>query len=162
MIPLRLREQKDADIWRSKCDWICVTTNGHVNTSGALAMGRGIALDAKRRVRGCDLVLGKLVAKSGSHVYQFAPHGPFQSLVSFPTKHHFSDKSDLKLIDQSCRELLALWRSKAATVQRAPVVALPMVGCLNGGLDYAREVRPILERHFGDPSLQAFFFVCIA
>lgn len=129
-------------------DWICIPTNGVVNSYGAAVMGKGVALEAKQR---CPLIedrLGYLLKYSGNHVYRLGCYfnGPSYELLSFPTKHHWRDPSDLNLIIQSCKELRVLrytfgWDRYSGEFPR---IALPKVGCGNGGLRW-EDVKPVLE-----------------
>jgi len=163
MIDLQLREYK-MDIWKAKCNWIVITTNGQLRSNGALVMGAGIALQAQTRVPNCASQLGKCVRDGGSKIYVLPRHSHQQSLVSFPTKTKWRPKSDLKLIETSCQQLIQAWESerRQCPFVKGPIVALTQVGCLNGGLSYSRQVRPILERFFGTPERRPFFFVCIS
>jgi len=159
---VQMLQEVTGDIWKVPCDWVCVTTNGECNSKGDAVMGKGLALQARKRVLGCEKVLGKLLQLKGNHVHPIGRWMDLEAsttkrLISVPTKVRWRDKSDVKLIDASCRELLALWTSES-TVTRPIMVALPKLGCLNGELDYERQVKPILLRYFAD---NLCFFVCV-
>jgi len=110
----------------------CITTNGILMSTGELVMGAGIALLAKKRFPELPRILGPLVQTGGNHVYIL----PNLGLASFPTKHHWKDNSDLKLIEQSCKELIEVDRDW-------DYVLLPRVGTGNGKLQWS-EVKRIL------------------
>ena len=126
--------------------WVCVTTNGVVNSVGLLIMGKGVALEAAERFPGLRRLLGEKVRQYGN-----APVlCPNERVISFPTKHHWKDTSDLSLIQASAEGLKLCWPivrdfSTMAGVQPLPI-CLPKVGCGNGGLDWNTQVLPLLSR----------------
>ncbi|RTL07642.1 hypothetical protein EKK58_00275 [Candidatus Dependentiae bacterium] len=125
--------------------WVCVTTNGIVNADGLLIMGRGVALEAVERFPGLRRTLGQKVRQHGN-VPILCPQ---ERVISFPTKHHWRDPSDLTLIRASTESLKLCWPivrdiSTMAGVQPLPI-CLPKVGCGNGGLDWNTQVLPILN-----------------
>lgn len=158
---MSLNEIKNQDLWTMQCDWICITTNCLLNKNGSAIMGAGLALQAKQKVKGCEIVLGKKIKSSGNHVYQFGHFGD-KILFSFPTKNNWRENSSLKLIEQSCQELSSLWVNEVKlNPLKRPKVCLSKVGCLNGGLDYEKQVRPILQKYFANEEMAQWFFVCI-
>jgi len=118
---------------------LVITTNGHVTAGGECPMPRGCARQARERFAGLPQRLGALIAAGGNHVFELG-----EGLVSFPVEQHWLDNPDLRLIERSARELLAL-----ADVRGWRQIVVPRPGCGGGGLDW-REVKPILERHFDD------------
>lgn len=122
---------------------VCVTTNGITKRNGAAVMGKGIALEADQKF-GVSAKLGKLLQTNGNHVYLLGQF-PTQSnntfsLLSFPTKHDWRNPSDINLIRQSARELIA----KCIELD-IKVCYLPPVGCGCGGLNFYRDVKPVLS-----------------
>ena len=145
---------------------IVITTNGDTRQDGAAVMGRGVALEAKRRWPGIEYRLGDLLRKDGNHVHRLTTNGRVAlgadmgrqyraipcapnrrqwrtshievpyDIYSLPVKHDWRCKADLELIKQSVMQLKALLPSDA-------VIALPRPGCGNGRLAWA-DVRPIL------------------
>jgi len=114
----------------------CVTTCGVVNKKGYLVMGAGIAREAKRRFMELPYIFGQKVDEKGSHLHIVEKYG----IASFPTKHHWKEKSDLNLIAKSCRELVHFSK-------KWDFVLLPRIGCTNGGLSWD-EVKPIVASYF--------------
>lgn len=112
---------------------IAITTNGDVRSDGAAVMGAGFALEAKRHFPGLALKLGRLIREHGNNVYDL-DHG----LVSFPTKRHWWEKSDLSLIRRSCYQLVELADRHGWTA-----IVLPRPGCGRGGLLW-EEVFPAI------------------
>jgi hypothetical protein len=151
-----------------KADAICITTNGFVNSQGSCTMGAGNALQAKQRWPGIQMRLGALILKKENlvHLLTVGEAGELRiplfgfaglqhhrvpyHIVSFPTKHHWKDNSDLKLIEQSARQLVEL----AATMNWHTGIVLPRPGCGLGKLSWKGEVRPLLE-----PILDDRFYV---
>lgn len=116
---------------------VAITTNGQVTRKGDVLMLRGCARQARERYPDIPRTLGGLIRQHGSHVFDLG-----RRIVSFPVEEDPYQIPDLKLIEQSCRELVELtdykqWRK----------VVVPRPGCGGGGLAWS-EVRPMLERHF--------------
>jgi hypothetical protein len=132
------------DIWAfwQAGHFVGVTTNGMLNTKGELIMGRGIALQAKRRLPFLPLVLGDQVRRHGNQVFISLT----ARIVAIPTKHDWRDPADLELIRTSALSLSRLLEAP----EFAPLnVYLPRLGCGNGGLDWDT-VRPILAEILPD------------
>jgi hypothetical protein len=130
-------------------DAICITTNGITRYNGSLVMGKGVALGAKEKFLGIDERLGKLVKSGGNHVYlawMWEHNGKPTFVLSFPTKNHWKDTSDLNLIIQSSGELVRVVDQLALDK-----VLLPRPGCANGGLSWEQvksAIGPILDDRF--------------
>lgn len=93
------------NIWRFRpYSYIIVPTNGMVRNDGACVMGRGLALQAKQQHPKLPFQLGQKLENTGNHVYQFHEY----LIITFPVKHKWFKKADLKLIEQSCIELREL------------------------------------------------------
>lgn len=122
------------DLWTYPADWRGVTTNGVVKKDGTCVMGRGCALEARNKYPGLDKELGELISKYGTDVYLFEKY----KLFTFPTKHHWYDKSDLRLIGDSAISLETIAR-------QAPeeTFLLPRPGCNNGRLRWEQVERVI-------------------
>ncbi len=117
-----------------------------VNTVNAVGiMGRGIALQFKqaypvmfreyeRRCKAGEVRLGKM------QVFDLGglAGGP-RWIINFPTKGHWRADSHLADIEAGLKDLVA-------TIRRLHIrsIAIPPLGCGNGGLDW-NEVRPVIE-----------------
>ena len=121
---------------------ICITTNGIIKTNNRLVMGKGIALTAKQLYPDIDLQLGLAVKELGNIPHLITHNN--QIIISFPTKHHWRDNSDLVLITQSISNLILLANSYTLTN-----VYLPKVGCGNGNLSWF-EVKLLLDKYLDD------------
>ena len=126
-----------------------VTTNGIVKSNGEAVMGAGIAKYARDHFNGIARRLGEKLKSGGNHAYFMGPQSdrsraaarldPEILVVTLPTKNNWRDDSDLDLIAQSCRELMAI-----ADQNGLRKIYLPMPGCTNGRLDYISQVRPVI------------------
>ena len=124
------------DIWdyHKKGHWIVITTNGTVRKDGACVMGRGIALQAKKRFWNLADWLGWSIIARGNHcaIYtlQIKMNDKYirSGLITFPVKHNWFEKADISLIEQSCLELVKL-------VEEEPLDIIYMVrpGCFPSG-----------------------------
>lgn len=142
----------EGDIWDFYANkWtVIVPTNGWVNRgNGMLAMGRGIAIQARKLFKNLEFVLGEKVTKYGNHCFYLER----QNLISFPTKNDWKDPSEISLIEQSCKEL-KIFMQKFSSLK----IAMPKVGCGNGKLQWS-QVAPIIENYFGEYSHDRFLIV---
>mgnify|MGYP000355229546 CR=1 FL=1 len=146
---------------------ICVTTNGIVR-NGKAVMGAGSAKACAERWPETPKILGDLLTDTGLNVpYQLGiittDNGLETSiyeendkslcrLFSFPTKDHFKDKSTIDLIRQSCH-----YMNQYARMLQMKYIAIPRPGCgaRTGGLDWKRQVKPILTELLDDR-----FYIC--
>ncbi len=111
-------------------------------------MGKGIALQFKRAFPDMNKAY-EAACKSGDvklghmHVVDLGglAGGP-RWIINFPTKAHWKAHSKLPDIEMGLRDLIA-------TVKRLGItsIALPPLGCGNGGLDW-HDVRPRIESAF--------------
>lgn len=124
-----------------KC-WRTVTTNGAYRTDGRAVMGRGCALQAARRYGDLAWKLGARLKCGGGNVPTLFSE---YQIITFPVKHHWSEKADLELIEESCGLFAELIDSLDAETIR-----LPRPGCGNGDRSWDREVREIVEMYLGD------------
>lgn len=117
-----------------------------VNTVGV--MGKGLALQFKQAFpanfrayqAACSngqVRLGRMFA------YELGVPGQPRYLVNFPTKGHWRDRSSLDDIREGLADLRRLVLDRGITS-----IAVPPLGCGNGGLDW-RDVRPLIEEAIG-------------
>lgn len=118
-----------------------------VNTAGI--MGKGIALQFKQAYPGnfrtyeaaCragDVRLGSMFTYETGLL-----DGP-RFIINFPTKGHWRSKSKLSDIEAGLADLREVIRTRDIAS-----IAVPPLGCGNGGLDW-RDVRPLIEATLGD------------
>ena len=128
-----------------------------VNTVGV--MGKGIALQFKRAFpenfreykRACDhggLDVGQVL----THTVPAALSGP-KYLFNLPTKRHWRGDSRLEWVESGLAALVAEVRRLGVSS-----VAVPPLGCGNGGLAWA-DVRPLIETAFrAVPEVEVLLF----
>jgi hypothetical protein len=124
--------------------WECqgykvIPTNGVVKKNGENVMGAGLAKQASVLYPELAKKLCDAISLGGNHVYPFPEH----ELYSFPTKHHFSEMSDINLMIRSARQLKRLAQNHYSNSLGS--IHIPKVGCGLGSLDW-KVVKPLLER----------------
>jgi len=118
-----------------------------VNTVGV--MGKGIALQFKRAyplmfeayaaaAKAGEVQLGRMF------VYPTAALSGPRYVVNFPTKAHWRSRSRLADVRAGLADLVAVVRALDIAS-----VAVPPLGCGNGGLEWA-QVEPLITEAFGD------------
>lgn len=130
------------DIWvkRFAGNFVVIPVNEFVKKDGSAVMGKGLALQASHMYPKLPFDLGERIKKYGSRVFVFLDYG----IVTFPTKHHWSEKADIGLIRTSAIQLTVL--VDAMGLSR---IYIPMVGCGNGKLKWS-EVRKVVKPIFYD------------
>lgn len=121
-------------------------------------MGKGIALQFKQAFpenfqqykKACD-------AKEVQRGRMFTgPTGKLfnpKYIINFPTKRHWRDKSKIEDIQTGLKALVAEVQQLGITS-----IAIPALGCGNGGLDWL-EVKPLIESAFAElPKVKAIVF----
>lgn len=125
-------------------DAVCFTSNGVIKKDGRLVMGAGVAKQFRDTFSDLDQQAGTAVKQYG-HICQIVRDtiylGNLFSIVSFPTKYNWRDKSDIKLIESSMFELIDM-----ANKYGWKTVYLPAPGVNNGELSWDNEVKPLLEK----------------
>jgi O-acetyl-ADP-ribose deacetylase (regulator of RNase III) len=118
-----------------------------VNTVGV--MGKGLALQFKQaypdNFRAYQAACRQGAVRLGQmFVYEPGLAGQPRYLVNFPTKGHWRDRSSLDGIRAGLADLRRVILDRAITS-----IAVPPLGCGNGGLDW-RDVRPLIDEALGD------------
>lgn len=119
-----------------------------VNTVNCVGvMGKGIALQFKNKWPD-NFVAYQTACKTGlvrpgrMMVFDAGAYAQPHYIINFPTKDHWRGKSQLAFIREGLQDLVAQVR-----VLGIRSIAVPPLGCGNGGLDWA-EVRPLIESAF--------------
>ena len=111
----------------------CITTNSTIR-NGCAVMGRGVALQAKKRWPSLPETWAMQLYKAGNHVALIG-----ERLLAFPVKREVRYKASMKLIYESLCEL-----SYLRMLHEWTEVFLPRPGCGAGGLDW-KDVRPLCK-----------------
>ncbi|BCL15905.1 macro domain-containing protein [Micromonospora sagamiensis] len=127
-----------------------------VNTLGV--MGKGIAL-AFRQAYPENHARYRAACASGNvrlgrvFLYDSGRLGPRRYVINFPTKGHCQTTSRLSDIEAGLHHLARVVRDLEIMS-----LAIPPLGCGNGGLDWA-DVRPAIESAFHDlPEVQVYLY----
>lgn len=113
-----------------------------VNTVGV--MGKGVALQFKRafpdNYRAYRAACQRGEVRIGRmFIVDRGMLGPHRFIINFPTKGHWRDRSRLQEIEAGLADLVS-----AVTERGISSLAVPALGCGNGGLEW-RDVRPLIE-----------------
>ncbi len=130
-----------------------------VNTVNCVGvMGKGIALQFKQAFPK-NFKLYEKACKAGDiqlgQMFIVATHNLFypKYIINFPTKQHWKTKSRLEDIKKGLEDLVNEVKCRAIRS-----IAVPPLGCGNGGLDWG-EVRPIIEKAFADlPEVEVLLY----
>lgn len=121
-----------------------------VNTVNCVGvMGKGIALQFKNKwpenARSYEVACKQGRVRPGK-MFVFDAGGLVKPhfIVNFPTKDHWRAKSKLQFIEDGLVDLVNEVRRL-----RIQSIAIPPLGCGNGGLDWA-QVRPLIENAFSE------------
>jgi len=118
--------------------WAVVPTNTTLRSDGKAVMGAGMAKDAVERYPELPGNLAAHIRKFDSRIYV---HNP---IICLPTKHNWRNPSKIEFIEQGCHELLDLARILSSVGDTRPIL-LPQLGCGLGGLNWERQVRPLVD-----------------
>lgn len=119
-----------------------------VNTVNCVGvMGKGIALQFKNKWPD-NFTQYQAACKTGEvrpgkmHVYDAGAYAQPHFIINFPTKDHWRGNSKLSFIQDGLKDLVA-------QVQKLGIrsIAIPSLGCGNGGLNWA-DVKPMIEAAF--------------
>lgn len=123
--------------------FVVVTTNMIVKNDGNAVMGAGVAKEAAMRFPDLPAKLGKHISRFAAQLYIEHP------IICLPTKTDWKLQSDLDLIERGCIQLAMFGRAIdsvwAGENDHPPRVYLPKLGCGLGGLDWEKQVRPIVD-----------------
>lgn len=147
---LELNIGKHSDIFQLPMNGeaVCVTTNGVCKADGTAVMGAGIAKHADQTFH-LSAKLGAYLKQYGNRVfnlgrYQRGTEAIF-TVISFPTKHHWKEDSDITLICKSCEQLVELCNKFGITK-----CYLTPPGCGHGNLNYETTVKPWISMLLDD------------
>ena len=134
-------------------DGIVCTTNNVVNKNKELVMGAGIAkIFRDKIVPGIQMFWGSRLLKLRAnypnkynpvliqYMYEDVTESNYPIHVfSFPTKYHWKDQSDMKLIEKSAIKLVEL-----CNIMGLEKILMTRPGCGNGGLKW-EDVKPAIS-----------------
>ena len=142
-------EYRNTTVFNSNCEAIVNT----VNCIGV--MGAGLALEFSLRYptmleeykKDCE---NKLVNIGKVNIYK----DENQIILNFPTKYHWKFPSKIEWVEKGLEFIVQnykKWNVKS--------IAIPPLGCSNGGLNFEKEVKPLIEKMLSN--LDVLVVVCI-
>ena len=72
-------------------------------------------------------------------------------ILNFPTKKHWRNKSKVKDIEAGLKEFENICKSEGIES-----VSFPMLGCGNGGLDWEKQVKPLMEKYLAPLPIEIY------
>jgi len=100
---------KQGNIWDSYniSNMFIITGNSFIKKDGSLAMGRGIALEAKNKILKIDIIFGKMIIDKCGHlgIYNLIN---YNKIYLLQTKIHFKDPSSIDLIYNGIERLKSI------------------------------------------------------
>jgi O-acetyl-ADP-ribose deacetylase (regulator of RNase III) len=145
-------------IFRADGDLLATDAQALVNTVNTVGvMGKGIALQFKlafpdnykayeRACKRGDVQIGKM--------FVFHREDSPRVIINFPTKSHWKGKSKMEDIKSGLKALIQVVKN-----EHIKSIAVPPLGCGNGGLDWA-DVQPLITQAFSevpDVDVQLFY-----
>jgi O-acetyl-ADP-ribose deacetylase (regulator of RNase III) len=145
-------------IFRADGDLLATDAEALVNTVNTVGvMGKGIALQFKlafpdnyaayeTACKRSEVQIGKM--------FLFHRQNNPRVIINFPTKRHWKGKSKIEDIKAGLKALIEVVKK-----ERITSIAVPPLGCGNGGLDWA-EVHPLITQAFAelpDVTVQLFY-----
>ena len=133
------------DLWHLAHEldgWVVVPTNTTIRQDGNAVMGAGVAKDAAERYPELSRQLARHIRRFDDGLYLNAP------VICMPTKRNWRSGSQLDLIEMGCHRLVELARVFDMVDHDCPIF-LPKIGCGLGGLNWERQVRPVVDSLLG-------------
>jgi len=156
-------ERKDLWEFYDKPNYkVFITVSGSLKANGSLVMDRGCAKEATMRFPDIAVKLGEhlKVIKSIPALddkttqalsYPCTFWATDYSIGLFPIKYNWYDRADLKLIEESTKQLKFF-----ADEFKDCTIVLPRPGCNSGGRNWEAEIYPILEKHLDERFLVVY------
>lgn len=143
-----------ANIWDEQFDgyWRAITINTTIKSNGNLVMGSGLAKQAAERCPSLPEILGTFYSinagYTGLDIFTWCGSTKFNGakIIAFPTKTDWRKPSDLALIKRNLKSLHDFKKNN----QLSGKIVCPRLGCGFGQLDWETQVRPLVEKYFGD------------
>ena len=131
---------KYGDMWSiypSHTNYLLFTANSYIKNNGALVMGRGAAKQARDRLPGIDMELGRKVVHLGK--YGIVLSNRYPRVGAFQVKYGYSEQANIWLIQESVFRLFEFLAHNPGLK-----IDLNFPGIGNGGLD-VKTVEPIIK-----------------
>lgn len=124
-----------------------------VNTVGI--MGKGIAAEYKKRYpemfrRYAEFCASGMLTTGRLYLYR----SPNKWVLNFPTKRHWRNPSKVEYIEDGLKKFVATWAEYGITS-----ISFPQLGTGNGGLNWTKDVQPLMEQYLKDLPLPIYIHV---
>ena len=157
---IKLKKGKEVDemIQSVKGNLLEDSAEAYVNTVNTVGvMGKGIAFQFKQAFPDVFKQYAKeckkgLVQVGKMHVVEVEVLAAPKYVINFPTKEHWRHPSKLEYIKEGLKDLV-----KVVEDLEIKSIALPPLGCGNGGLDWG-EVRPLILEAFQSLNVEVHLF----
>lgn len=146
-----IQEYPHFDIWAFNPAYLVITTNTVLKLNGQLVMGAGLAKQAADRAPTLAIYMGNWVKdhKDEPTVYHYNLNcfdkWEGTDFILIPTKRDWRKPSKIEYI-QSGLTWLSIWAHKRQ-IKEVPI-AIPPMGCGLGGLNYPKQVKPLILETF--------------
>jgi len=144
-------------IFHAEGDLLATDAEALVNTVNTVGvMGKGIALQFRQAFPD-NYAAYESACKRGEvqigKMFVFHRSNNPRIIINFPTKKHWKGKSKIEDIKSGLKSLIEVVKK-----ERIRSIAVPPLGCGNGGLDW-KDVKPLIEQAFSElPDVQVQLF----
>lgn len=124
-----------------------------VNVTGV--MGKGLALEFKKRYP--DMFKEyEIMCKNGQFkigdLWLYKESDKW--ILNFPTKQHWREKSTIEIVRAGLQKFIETYESEGIRS-----IAFPKLGSGLGGLDWEKQVRPLMEQYLHPLSIEISIYV---
>lgn len=140
---MAITHDPSGDILQSRCQTLVCP----VNVVGI--MGKGLAEQMSVKYSGLfynyrKACLSGLLTINTLWVYPLRLYKSDKQVLCFPTKQHWKPNSKLEWIEANLKTLATEYEE-----MNIKSIAIPMLGCGEGKLDWEKEVRPLIHKYLG-------------
>ena len=123
-----------------------------VNTVGV--MGKGVAKDFKRLFPDMFHQYQSMCESKRLQIGTlFLYKSPNKWVLNFPTKQSWRNPSRVEFIESGLKKLVSIYSDRGISN-----LAMPLIGCGNGELDWRTQVGPLVEKHLSKLPIDVFVY----
>lgn len=137
-------KEVQSNIWKHKLDgkWMVIATNGIVGRDGKSDMTEdGVSIQVNFIYSDFSKKLGSMIKESGNIPVCFTDY----NIITFPVRNGKKDKPSLEVIQENIPKLI-----KLVNKMKLDEVYVVQLGCGDGGLNWKKEVRPVIKKLLDD------------
>ena len=75
-------------------------------------------------------------------------------ILNFPTKKHQRNASKIEYVEEGLKKFVATYQEKGITS-----ISFPQLGCGNGGLDWEKQFKPLIEKYLKNLPINVFIHI---